>query len=165
MLSGTFFFVIYLPTPTACSASPHLHAEYARRPISVSCNILQILFLLPCLAVPSFLFMFFKCSTSSISSLRPALPVWLAKNRRRELLQAGADPNAATAAGETPLELAELSGSFYVVRELLLAGAEPLAPAAAIPRGDEAGVAAAYSNADAAYGDYDDDEDTEGSWR
>ena len=92
-------------------------------------------------------------------------PPCLAKNRRRELLQAGADPNAATAAGETPLELAELSGSFYVVRELLLAGAEPLAPAAAIPRGDEAGVAAAYSNADAAYGDYDDDEDTEGSWR
>ena len=82
---------------------------------------------------------------------------YLTKNHR-ELLQAGADPNAATYSGETPLALAELSGSFYVVRELLLAGAEPLAAAAATPTGDE-GVAAA-SNADAV-----DDDEGENVWR
>lgn len=96
-------------------------------------------------------------------SLRCALPRPYPKNHLRELLQAGADPNAATAAGETPLELAELSGSFYVVRELLLAGAEPLAAAPTIPIDEEAGVAAAYSTADAAYGGGDGD--TEGNWR
>jgi ankyrin repeat protein len=111
-------------------ADPNLVSEHGHTPLHNACiskSAATVRALLELGADPNKRYTFRSPIDGRVEASRTALMYATSTEVAEALLAAGADPNAADAAGETPLTLAAWRGHPDVVAALLSAGADPLA--------------------------------------